>query len=50
MLQKLEGFKWKISYGFNMGNYDIRSSSNESKICTVVFAWDKYEYLRLPMS
>ena len=49
MLQKLEGFQWATSLDLNMGYYHIRLSPNSSKLCTVVFPWGKYEYLRLPM-
>ena len=49
MLQKREGFQWATSLDLNMGYYHIRLSPNSSKLCTVVFPWGKYEYLRLPM-
>jgi len=49
MLQKLEGFQWATSLDLNMGYYHITLSPFSSKLCTVVFPWGKYEYLRLPM-
>ena len=32
-----------------MGYYHIKLSKEASKMCTIVFPWGKYEYLRLPM-
>ena len=32
-----------------MGYYTIRLDPDESKICTIIFPWGKYSYLRLPM-
>ncbi len=32
-----------------MGYYTIRLDPNSSKICTLIFPWGKYSYLRLPM-
>jgi hypothetical protein len=49
MLQKLEGFLFATSLDLNMGYYHIELSPNSSKLCTIVFPWGKYEYLRLPM-
>ena len=49
LLLKLEGFKWATSFDLNMGYYHISLTPNASKMCTVVFPWGKYEYLRLPM-
>ena len=49
MLQKLEGFQWATSLDLNMGYYHIQLSPNSRRLCTVVFPWGKYEYLRLPM-
>ena len=33
----------------NMGYYTIRLDPDASKICTIIFPWGKYSYLRLPM-
>jgi hypothetical protein len=49
MLQKLEGFLFATSLYLNMGYYHIRLTPNASKLCTIIFPWGKYEYLRLPM-
>ena len=32
-----------------MGYYTIRLDPDVSKICTIIFQWGKYSYLRLPM-
>lgn len=32
-----------------MGYYTIRLTPNASRLCTIVFPWGQYEYLRLPM-
>jgi len=49
ILQKLEGFQWATALDLTMGYYHIRLSPFSSKLCTVIFPWGKYEYLRLPM-
>ena len=49
MLQKLESFQWATSLDLNMGYYHIELSPFSRKLCTVVFPWGKYEYLRMPM-
>ena len=49
MLQQLEGFLYATSLDLNMGYYHILLTPEASKLCTVVFPWGKYEYLRLPM-
>jgi regulator of RNase E activity RraB len=49
LLQKLEGFMYATSLDLNMGYYHINLTPSASKLCTVVFPWGKYEYLRLPM-
>ena len=33
----------------NMGYYTIRLDPDASRICTVIFPWEKYSYKRLPM-
>ena len=32
-----------------MGYYTIRLDPDASKICTIIFHWGKYSYLRVPM-
>jgi hypothetical protein len=32
-----------------MGYYTIRLDPDVSKICTIIFPWGKYSYLRSPM-
>ena len=49
VLQELEGFSFATSLDLNMGYYTIRLDPDTSKICTIIFPWGKYSYLRLPM-
>jgi hypothetical protein len=49
ILLKLEGFQYASSLDLNMGYYHIELSPSASKLCTIIFPWGKYEYLRLPM-
>eukprot|EP00804_Cyclotella_cryptica_P008830 CCRYP_013047-RA/>CCRYP_013047-RA protein AED:0.47 eAED:0.47 QI:0/0/0/0.66/0/0/3/0/220 len=49
VLQKLEGFTYATALDLNMGYYTIRLDPDVSKICTIIFPWGKYSYLRLPM-
>jgi hypothetical protein len=49
VLQELEGFTFAIVLDLNMGYYTIRLDLDASKICTIIFPWGKYSYLRLPM-
>jgi hypothetical protein len=49
MLQEIEGFSFATSLDLNMGYYTIRLDPDASKICTIIFPWGKYSYLRLPM-
>ena len=49
MLQEIEGFTYATSLDLNMGYYTIRLDSDSQKICTIIFPWGKYSYLRLPM-
>eukprot|EP00804_Cyclotella_cryptica_P003900 CCRYP_015770-RA/>CCRYP_015770-RA protein AED:0.36 eAED:0.40 QI:0/0/0/1/0/0/4/0/335 len=44
-MQELEGFTFATALNLNMGYYTI----DASKICTIIFPWGKYSYLRLPM-
>ncbi len=48
-MQKLEGFTFAAVLDLNMGYYNIRLDPESSKICTIIFPWGKYSYLRLPM-
>jgi hypothetical protein len=32
-----------------MGYYTIRLDPTASKMCTIIFPWGKYSYMRLPM-
>eukprot|EP00804_Cyclotella_cryptica_P023312 CCRYP_000461-RA/>CCRYP_000461-RA protein AED:0.40 eAED:0.40 QI:0/0/0/1/0/0/4/0/401 len=49
ILQELEGFTYATALDLNMGYYTIRLDPDASKICTIIFPWGKYSYLRLPM-
>ncbi len=48
-MQELEGFTFAMDLDLNMGYYTIRLDPNASRICTVIFPWEKYSYKRLPM-
>ena len=50
VLQELEGFTFATALDFNMGYYTICLDTDASKICTIIFPWGKYSYLRLPLS
>ena len=49
VLQELEGLTFAIALDLNTGYYTIRLEPDASKICTIIFPWGKYSYLRLPM-
>ncbi len=49
VLQELEGFTFATALDLNMGYYTMRMDPDASKICTIIFPWGKYSYLRLPM-
>ena len=49
VLQEMEGFTFATALDLNMGYYHIRLDPDSQKICTIIFPWGKYSYLRLPM-
>ena len=49
VLQELEGFTFATAFDLNMGYYAIHFDPDASKICTIIFPWGEYSYLRLPM-
>ncbi len=49
VLQELEGFTFATVLDLNMGYYTIRLDPDASKICPIIFPWEKYSYKRLPM-
>jgi Reverse transcriptase (RNA-dependent DNA polymerase) len=49
ILTSLYGFTYATSIDLNMGYYTIRLMSQAQKLCTLVFPWEKYSYLRLTM-
>ena len=48
-MQELEGFTYATALDFNMGYYTIRLDPMASEMCTIIFPWSKYSYLRSPM-
>jgi hypothetical protein len=49
VLQELEGFTFAMALDLNMGYYTIRLDPDASRICTIIFPWEKYSYKRIPM-
>jgi len=49
ILQEMEGFSYATALDLNMGYYTIRLDGDAQKICTIIFPWGKYSYMRLPM-
>ena len=49
VLQEIYCFTFETALDFNMGYYTIQLDPDESKICTIIFPWGNYSYLRLPM-
>jgi hypothetical protein len=48
-MQELEGFTYATALDLNMGYYTITLDPLVVKMCTIIFPWDKYWSLRLPM-
>jgi Retroviral aspartyl protease len=46
ILTSLNGFTYATSIDLNMGYYTIRLTPQAQKLCTIVFPWGKYSYLR----
>jgi hypothetical protein len=46
-LQELEGFTYATALYFKHGLLYIRLGPTASKMCTIIFLWGKYSYLRL---
>jgi hypothetical protein len=49
ILTALKVFTFATSIDLNMGYYAIRVTPQVQKLCTVVFPWGKYSYLRIPI-
>lgn len=49
LLLKLEGLMQATSFDLNMGYYQILLITKLSRMYTLGFLWENYEYLRLPM-
>jgi hypothetical protein len=47
--QEIKGFTYATALDLNMGYYTIRLDPKAAKMCTIIFPWGKYSYLRLPM-
>jgi hypothetical protein len=47
VLQELEEFSFAIALDLNMGYYTIRLDPGASKICTIIFPWEKSSYKQL---
>ena len=45
----MEGLTYATALDLNMGYYTIRLDPYASRICTIIFPWGKYSYMRLPM-
>jgi hypothetical protein len=48
-LQELEGFTYATALDLNVGYYTIRLDPMAVEMCTIIFPFGKYCYLRLPM-
>ena len=48
-LQELQGFTYATALDLNMGYYTIRLDPMAVEMCTIIFPFGKYSYLRLPM-
>jgi hypothetical protein len=48
-LQEMEGFTYATALDLNMGYFTIRLDPMAVKMCTIIFPFGKYSYLRLPM-
>lgn len=48
-LQQMEKFSYCTAVDLNMGYYHLVLDLETRKICTIVFPWGKYRYVRLPM-
>ena len=49
MLLKASHFPYATALHLVMGYYNIKLSTDASKLCTIVTPFGKYEYLQLPM-
>jgi hypothetical protein len=49
VLQELEGSTFAPALDLNISYYTIHLDPDASKICTIIFPWGEYSYLRLPM-
>jgi hypothetical protein len=49
LLHGLEGFKYATALDLSMGYYHVPLDEASQKLCSTIFPWAKYKYLRLPM-
>ncbi len=49
VLKELEGFSFATALDLNLGYYTIRLDPDASKICTIIFPWEKYSYKQIPL-
>ena len=49
VLQELEGLQYATAFDLNMGYYTLCLDLKTSGMCTIIFAWGKFSYCRLPM-
>ena len=49
MIRDIEGFTYATVLDLNMGYYHIQLDPDAQKLCTIIFPWGKYKYLRMPM-
>ena len=49
VLEELEGFTFVTALDLNMGLFSSHLNPDASKICTILFQWVKYSFLRLLM-
>ncbi len=49
VLQEIEEFSFATALDLNVGYHTIRLDPDASKICTIMFPWEKYSYKQLPM-
>ena len=49
VLQELERLQFATVQDLNMGYYTIRLDTDASRICNIIFPWEKYSYKKLPI-
>ena len=49
LFQRMEGFDYISALDLSLGFYHVGLSEQAQEMCTTVFPWGKYAYMRLPM-